>query len=167
MDDKELYSHGAKHIYSKNIFFYTFIPCFSVISVFVPFMAVNKSTSQQVSTAHPFGLWAKVRIFVIFWSPHATTFGVRGYPPLAKARCIALQANAMVLESTSDHRAAFYFCAISAFLGIELYFSKMFKWQSIVMLMLQEKISGRHQSLTRIFYCNNSKRSETLNIYFL
>ncbi len=27
---------------------------------------VNKSTSQQVSTAHPFGLWAKVGIFVIF-----------------------------------------------------------------------------------------------------
>ena len=62
---------------------------------------VYESTSQQVSTAHPFGLWAKVRIFVIFGSPHTTAFGVRGYPPLAKARCIALQANAMVLESTS------------------------------------------------------------------
>ena len=31
------------------------------------------------STAHPFGLWAKVGYFVVLLSPHATTFGVRGY----------------------------------------------------------------------------------------
>ena len=48
-----------------------------------------------MATAHPFGLWAKVRYFVVSLSPHATTLGVRGYSPLAKARCIALQANAM------------------------------------------------------------------------